>query len=102
MATAGSPVRATSNESDPAARFGAHSILFQRNDPTETGRVYIVDRSDAQIPNHVLAVLGAPTANIFPSFSITVTYAPAAFNVADYWIDAENNGEGCVVSAIRA
>lgn len=104
VATSGTPVRATVNEGNPAARHAAHSILFERDVTTETGKVYILDREDAVIATRVgvLAVLAIPTDNLLPSFSLTVTSSPNGFDTADFWVDADNDGEGCIVSVIRA
>jgi hypothetical protein len=100
---AGVFVRSTANESDPLARYSAHAMLFQQI-PGNTGKIYIADRETANITTGVgvLATLAIPSANTLPSASATVTYAPAAFNLNDYWIGAEVNGEGCLVSAVRA
>lgn len=103
VTTGGTPVRATNNENDPTARYGAHAMLFQQV-PGNTGKIYIMDRSTGNRSSGagVLAVLAIPTTNLLPSASATITYAPAGFNAVDFWIDAENNGEGCQVSAIQA
>ena len=100
---AGVFVRATNNESDPLARYSVHAMLFQQV-AGNTGKLYIADRETANATTGVgiLAVLAIPTVNTLPSASATVTYAPAAFNVNDYWIGAQVNGEGCQVSAVRA
>jgi hypothetical protein len=50
----------------------------------------------------VFAVIPAPSANVLPSFSATVTYAPAAFNLSDVWMDVDTGGEGALVSCVRA
>lgn len=104
VATSGTPVRATDNETDPAERYPVHSMLFERDNTGETGLVYILDREDAVIATRVgvVAILAVPTSNILPSFSATITYAPSGLNLENYWVDADNDGEGCVVSAIRA
>lgn len=101
--TAGTFIRATANQSDPVARFPAHAVLFQQV-PGNTGKIYIADREFASTSTGlgVLAVLAIPTANVLPSASATVTYAPAGFNLADYWISSEVNNEDCLVSAIQA
>lgn len=104
VTTAGTPKRATNGESDPSARYPAHAVLFQRDLNTETGNVYIMDREDGDPSTGVgvVAILAIPTENILPSFSATITYAPAGLNLADLWIDSDVNGEGCQVSAMRA
>jgi hypothetical protein len=71
---------------------------------TNTGKIYIgksnpVDRTNL---TNVIAIIPPPTANIFPSFSATVTYSVASFNMAEVWIDAETSGEGVLISTIEA
>lgn len=102
--TSGIPVRATFNEVDPARRYPTHAMLFQRDDPTETGNVYILDSEDAVIATRVgvIGILAVPTVNILPSFSATITLAAAGLNLVNYFIDADIDGEGCIVSVIRA
>lgn len=100
---AGVSARFTANESTPAANLGAHSYLIQALS-SNTGKVYIgtsnpVDRTNL---TNVIAVLPPPTANIFPSFSATITYAPAGFNLAERYIDVDQNGEGVLISYIEA
>lgn len=103
VATPGTLVRATNNESSPTTRYPAHAMLFQQV-AGNTGKIYICDRQNAVASTGVgvLATLAIPTVNVLPSASCTVTYAPAAFNAIDFWIDAEVGGEGCQVSAIQA
>lgn len=101
--TAGSSLRFTNNESSPTANLGAHSYLVQALS-TNTGKVYIGTSSPVDRTNltNVIAVLPPPTANIFPSFSATITYAPAGFNLAERYIDVETSGEGVLISYIEA
>lgn len=103
-ATAGTPARATVNQTDPTARFPCHAILFQALS-TNTGKVYIMEGNNAfsaATYTKCLAVIAVPTANSLPSASATVTYAPAAFNAADFYIDVQTTGEGCLVSAVKS
>ena len=102
VVTAGTPVRATANESDPAARVAAGSILFQQVS-TNVGKIFILDRQTGNRTTltGVNAVLAIPTTNILQSASAGVPGAASAFNLADYWIDADNNGERCLVSIVR-
>lgn len=103
VASAGTPVQATANQASPASRLGAHSILFQRNITTETGRIYI-QMGEFPVGTFVntVGVLAPPSANTLAGFSITIVQAASGFNAADFWVDAENNGEGCIISIIRA
>lgn len=101
-ATAGTPVRLTTNESDPTARYGAHSYLVEALS-TNTGAVYIGSASlNRTTLAGVYAILPPPTTNSYPNFSATVTYAAAAFNLAEIYIDVDVSNEGALVSNIVA
>ena len=102
----GTPVRATSNESDASDRVPCHSIMFQRNVSSETGRVYILKGSTAGFAN-VIAVLAAPTVGstatgILASATFVANLSPNAFNLAEFYVDAETNDDGCIVSSVRS
>ncbi len=103
VASAGTPVVATQNQSPTTTRCAAHSILFQQVSGN-TGKIYICDRASAVKATGVgvLAVLSIPTTNFLPSASATVTYSPSAFDLSNYYIDADVSNEGCLISIIRA
>lgn len=102
VAAAGTPARATANQSDPTSRYPAHALLFQAWFGN-TGKVYIMEGNNpSSSTGKILAVLAVPTTNSIPSASATVTYAPVAFNASDYYIDVDVNGDSCLVSAIRS
>ncbi len=63
---------------------------------TNTGRVYIYDRSGAR-----LATLAVPTTNTIPSASATIPAAPGGLDCRDYSIDADNATDGVDASYIR-
>lgn len=50
----------------------------------------------------VLVVLPVPTANFLPTFSVSVTSAANALSLSDLWIDADNAGEGVLISVVVA
>lgn len=101
-ATPGTPVRLTSNQSTPAARYPVHSFLCEAVS-SNTGNVYIGGPSlNRATLADVFCVLPIPTTNLLPSFSATVSYAAAAFNLADIYLDTDVAGEGVLVSAVRA
>ncbi len=50
----------------------------------------------------VLVVLPVPTANLIPTFSVSLTEAANALSLSDIWIDADNGGEGVTVSGVVA
>jgi len=103
VTTAGTLVRATNNETSSTARFPCQSLLFEQW-PGNTGKIYICDRQNAVAATGVgvLAVLAPPTATGYPSCGVGVPTAPVPFNAVDFWIDAEVDGEGVLVSAVRA
>jgi hypothetical protein len=51
---------------------------------------------------NVLMVLPVPTVNLIPTFSISVTQGANALDLADLYLDADNAGNGIIVSAIIA
>jgi hypothetical protein len=96
-------VRATDNESDSTARWPCHALLFEQG-PGNTGRIYVFDRQtgDQTTLEGCLAILAVPTVNMLPSVSATITYAPAGLDASTYWVGASVDGEGVLISAIRA
>lgn len=85
------PVTATSTRCE--------ALLFQalsNASHTNTGRVYIFDRSGNRI-----ATLAVPTANTIPSASATIPAAPGGLDARDYSIDADNANDGVDASYIR-
>lgn len=100
---AGTPIRATANETTPEQRFAGHAVLFQAW-PTNAGKIWVMARQTANKTTGagVLAILAIPTANSIPSASASVTFAPVGFNVNEIWIDADTNGDGCLISVLLA
>ena len=107
IAAAGTPVIATTNETDSSKRYACQTVFFQQVE-SNTGKLYICDRATA---NHttlfgVLAVIPAPTltdqvASVLPWAQVSVPSAPAALNAAEFWIDADQTNDACLVSAVR-
>jgi hypothetical protein len=103
----GTPVRATINEPDPTKRLAAHAVMVEAL-AGNTGKIYIgltgmnktTFNAAANSNAGVLAVLAVPTANTIPTFSATISYAPAPFNIADLFIDSDNANEGVLITAI--
>lgn len=107
VAAGGTPVIATTNETDPTKRYGCQTMFFEQLQ-ANTGKLYICDRATANRTTGagVLAVIPAPTltsgvATVLPYASFTVPTAAAALNAAEFWVDADVNGEGCIVCAGR-
>jgi hypothetical protein len=92
VTTGGTPVQVSTT------RVGANSIMFQQI-PGNTGKMYIGDSTLVKATLvGVHAVLPIPTTNILPSYTATIVEAPAGLNAAEFWVDAEVNGEGVLVS----
>ena len=107
VAAAGTLAQATANETTPSARYACQTLFFQQL-ADNTGKIYICDRQNANRTTlvGVLAVIPAPTltnqvATILPYASVTVPSAPAALSANQFWIDVDNSGESCLVSAVR-
>jgi len=107
VVTSGVPIRATINESSPGVRLGCQTLFFQQH-PDNTGVLYVCDRTSANIASGlgILAQIPAPTLNgsgvaiSLPCAAVTVPDAPVPFNAADFYIDADNSGEKCLVSRV--
>ena len=98
VATAGTKVRLTDNEVDPAADFTVHSLLIVAQE-TNTGRIFIGGSTlDKATGVGVIAVLAIPTDNSIPSFDGVSSYQ----KLNDLYIDAEVNGDGVYVSCEKA
>jgi hypothetical protein len=109
VAVPGTPVSAVTNVSPTAPQgsnqtvYSCLAILFQTV-TSNAGKTYVGSSATFNKTTGVglLAALGVPTANVIPSAGATIPNAPAALNAADYWIDADNGGEGVQVSALFA
>lgn len=103
VAAAGTAVRLTANQSDPAGVLAAHSYMVEAL-PTNAGPVYVASSSPVDRVNltNVIAIIPPPATNIYPAFSATDTIQMNAFNMADRWIDADVNGDGVLASYIQA
>jgi len=91
IATPGTVVRITVNEVDPTLHLGAHSLLVERDDPNDTGLIYI-GRSENMVRAtlfDVIAILPVPTVGALPSISITLTPGHNALDMRDFYIDAD-------------
>lgn len=99
---AGTPVRTTANLPVPTANCPAHSYLIEAL-PANTGDIYVGRSTMNTVTGaDVFVVIPASTANVYPSFTSTIIEAAAGFNMAEIWLDAEVNGDGALVSIIRA
>ena len=107
VTTSGVPVRATSAEADASARRACQTVFIQQR-PANTGVLYVCDRSDADITTGlgVLAQIPAPVLNAdsiatsLPCAVVSAPDAPAPFDAAEFWIDADNDGDVALVSIV--
>lgn len=68
-----------------------------------TGKIYIgVAGMNKTTLVGVIVVLPVPTANLIPTFSVSLTAAANALSLSDLWIDADTNGEGVLISGVIA
>lgn len=98
VTTPGTRVRLTSGQTDPSKRIGAKSIMVVTKEGN-VGKVYVGDSSVSKDTAGTtglgtFCVLLAPTATELHSFSATIDSAPAALNVADWYIDADTANDG--------
>lgn len=107
VAAPGTPVRATTNitvdaqgVNNAAGQFKCHAVLFQAR-PANTGKVYIgLSGLDKASLVGVSGVLAIPTANSIPSYSISLTLAPAGIELSDLFLDADNAGDGALITVL--
>ena len=70
---------------------------------TNTGKTYVgtAGMNKATLAD-VLVVLPIPTANLIPTFSISIVTGANALHLPGLWIDADIVGEGVLISAVVA
>jgi hypothetical protein len=97
-------VRATVNQTDPAARIAAQSIEFQVL-PGNAGVVRIClagsdmpGTSANELVLHTLPKPASATTGPFDTWRVGVFNVPSAVNPADFYIDADNIGDGVLVT----
>jgi hypothetical protein len=99
---AGTPVRLTSTQPNPAETFSCHGVFIQAL-PTNVGKVYVgTSALNKTTLVGVIAIIAIPTANNLPAFTAALTLAPNAINLADLYLDVETGGEGALVSVLIA
>lgn len=87
--------------------FACQTIFFQQV-PGNTGYIYILDGNNGDKDTRVLAIIPVPTYNTqnkataLPYCAATIPTQPNAFNLADFWIDVDNDGESVRISPIRS
>lgn len=98
VTTAGTPVRATINQADPTARIGAQTVYFSAM-PSNVGAMYVGTAGMNRTTGvGVVGIIGTPTTELGQSFNPSLPTLPAGLNVADFYIDADDNNAVCLVS----
>ncbi len=80
--------------------FLCHAFQVQAL-PTNTGKIWVgtIGLVKATFIN-VLNILPIPTTNTLPSYSAALTLAPNGLDLCQLYIDADTNGEGCIISVM--
>lgn len=100
--TPGTPVRATANLPNPAAKYACHGILIQAC-KGNAGVAYVGDSTLVKgAQTGLLGELAIPTANTIPSWSAALTLAPNAIDASQVYVDVDTNGDGVIVSVLVA
>lgn len=102
VVTPGTPVALATLLSAAGRPGQIHAIMFQAL-PTNTGVVYVGDQTMvASSYTGLFGIIGAPTApNVFPSLSIAHTIAPNGLNTNTYFVDADQGGDGVIVTILQ-
>lgn len=102
VATPGTPVRASVlvTAPDNPASYKVHAVLMQAR-PSNVGKVYIgmLGLNRATLAG-VATVLAIPTANSLAAFSVAHTISPAGVDLSDLWLDADNAGDGVLLTVL--
>lgn len=94
VSSAGTPVQATGTSTP------VHSYLVQALS-TNTGKIYIGNSTMSKTTLvGVFAVLAPPSTNLIPSFASAVSTIAARFDLSQVWVDADNSGEGVLISGV--
>ena len=101
VASAGTRVRATSAQADPARRIPCQAFLVQAH-PDNTGLGVV---GDSTVLYSTMAgawgVIGAPSGTtIIPAFVAKHNAAPGPFNLADVYLDASDSNQKFIISYV--
>ena len=102
VTVAGTPVKLTANGGWKSP-FADHPFqsLFVEADPANTGKIFVGFSNMVRATRvGVLAVIPPPTANSFGFYSPSEVTVPAGHQLDDLYMDADNSGEGGIVSTI--
>lgn len=92
VTTAGTPVRVT------ATATRCQSIAVQAW-PANAGKIWVGTSASMNktTGEGILAIIAIPDA-VIPAASFSIPLSPAGLDASSLWIDADNNGEGCIVT----
>jgi hypothetical protein len=96
VTTAGTLVRLTMNETAPAARYGCQA-LYIRGLAGNTGDVYI--GTSVMVRSTLVGVYAIVPKGT--SLTIDCSNAPAGFNAAELYLDADTNSDSALVSVVQ-
>ena len=112
VATPGTPARASANvpvnsrAGGPTGRVPLQSIMLQAH-PDNTGKIYIFlgggnfsgdHRTTLDVAVAILPMPGDPLGGPFGAASWGIPNSSAGINLSDFWIDADEAGDGVIVS----
>lgn len=101
VATPGTPVAISSVLPTPGKHISIHGIMFQAL-PENQGLVYIgFESMDIMTRTNVLAFLAIPTTNFIPTFSAALTIAPNGLNLGQFYVDADQAGDGVIITYLQ-
>lgn len=95
VASAGTPVRCTLNESDPTARYAVQSISVQAL-AGNTGTNIYVGSASMNKSTGVGVYVAVPKGN---QVDISIDLAPAGINANEVYIDADTTNDAAYISA---
>ena len=102
VTTPGSLQRLSAGETNPATWRSCHGVLVQAL-PSNAGLVYVGDATlNRAAKSGLYAVLGIPTANYIPSFSVALTLAPNGLDLSKFYVDADTATDGVIVTMLEA
>lgn len=94
VTTAGTPVRATINESTPSARVGLQSFTVFALAANTGTNIYVGSSAmNKTTLAGVYAIIPKGT-----NVSFTINLAPVGYNLADFYLDCDTSGDACLVS----
>lgn len=94
VATAGTPVRVTSNESVPSARYGVQSLTVQALAGNSGTNIYV---GNSTMNKSTLAGVYAIVPKGSSSY-VVIIEAPAGINANEIYLDADTNGDSALVA----